>query len=421
MNSEQTETVNNLTETLTTGIVVPKMRRDNHTGCLTRRGDGKPWIARWMHNGKIYTKSTRTTDKAAAKKILQTLTAPFQHKDELDVLQALNDVTEILAKKVAKPEIAITELWKVYEAKHVWASTSDGAKHNYETMIHKLEDWAKRHGCRYVSDITKDKALAFAKERTEEISIGTWNNALTQYQLVWETLAGCKEYNIIADAWKMDKLEDNQNQSATREPFTPAEIKAIISNADDDMQLLTLISLYTGMRLIDCALLRWDELDMQHGQLAVKTRKRGVWVRMSIAPELYAALEDAQKTATGDYVNERNAEAYKNVKTGKYDNKAGTSILGDRFGAILDKCDIKRNSQDDKGRTHILKSFHSLRHTHASAYYAEGASMDDVAKRIGDTVQTAAKYVHHGYSYTLKGELTDAVRAALGRDLRKVA
>jgi len=409
MRNEQTETVNKLDETVTTGIIVPKMRRDNHTGCLTRRSEGKPWIARWMHNGKIYTKSTRTTDKAAAKKILQTLTAPFQHKDKLDVLQALHDVTQILAKSVAKPEIAITELWTTYESKQQWADKSDASKRNYERMIHKLEDWAKRHGCRYVSDFTNEKALSYLKELAEQIGIVTYNNHLTQYKLVWRTLIEAKAYNIDTDTWTgkgCEALTDNQNQSAAREPFTPAEIKAIISNADDDMQLLTLISLYTGMRLEDCATLKWENLDMEHKKLAVKTQKRGTVVRMEIADELFAALEDARKTATSEYVNERNA-------------KSGN--LGERFGAILDKCDIKRNSQDDKGRTHILRSFHSLRHTHASAFYAEGASMSDVARRIGDTEKTAAKYVHHGYSYTLKGELTDAVRAALGRELRKVA
>ena len=295
MRNEQTETNadNNLTETLTTGIVVPKMRRDNHTGCLTRRGEGKPWIARWMHNGKIYTKSTRTTDKAAAKKILQTLTAPFQHKDKLDVLQALHDVTQILAKSVAKPEIAITELWTTYESKQQWADKSEASKKNYERMIHKLEDWAKRHGCRYVSDMTNEKALAYLKELAEQIGIVTYNNHLTQYKLVWRTLIEAKAYNIDTDTWSgkgCEALTDNQNQTAAREPFTPAEIKAILSNADDDMQLLTLISLYTGMRLEDSATLKLENLDMQHKKLAVKTQKRGTVVRMELYPELYTAL-----------------------------------------------------------------------------------------------------------------------------------
>lgn len=408
MSSKETE--QKLDQALQSGIVDVKMRRDNHTGCLVRRKKSKNWYARWMYHGKVYQQSTGTADKAAAKKMLQFFTAPFIHEKTFDVIDAIDSLKMRVAKSIAKPEIAIDQIWATYEPRHNWAATRDTAKRNYETMIHKLEDWAKRHGCRYVSDVTKEKALAFAKERAEEISIDTFKNALTQYKRVWKTLAECEEYNIIADAWKLCvELKDNQNKSDTREPFTPAEIKAIISNADSDMRLLTLTSLFTGMRLVDCAKLRWSDLDMQHKRLARKTVKRGVWVRMELYPELFAALEEARKTSTGEYVNERNADEYEK------------GSLGDRFGAILDKCGIKRNSRDDKGRLSIKKSFHSLRHTHASAYYAEGASMSDVAHRIGDTEKTAAKYVHHGYGYTLKGELAEAVREALSGNLCKAA
>lgn len=407
MSNTNEKTGQKLDQTLPSDIIIGKMRRDNHTGCLTRRGDGKPWIARWQYKGKIYTKSTRTTDKAVAKKILNMLTQPFLHKAEENVVQALQDITRIVSKSIAKPEIAITEIWKIYEAKQEWRDKQSQSKGNYERMIHKLECWMQKHGCRYMSDVTNEKALSFLKELADKIGIQTYNNYLTQYKLVWKTLLATKAYNIMADTWDgREKLTDNQKASDRRETFRPAEIKAILSSADDDMRLLILAGLYTGMRLEDCAGLRWSDLDMEHKQLRVKTQKRGVWVEMAIAPELYTALVEAKKTATGDYVNVRNA-------------KSGN--LGDRFGAILDKCGIVRNAKDEKGRLTIKKSFHSLRHTHASAYYAEGASMSDVARRIGDTEKTAEKYVHKGYGYTLTGAITQAVREALGWNLCKAA
>ena len=51
-------------------------RRGNGQGSLTKRGGRGPWIARWYdHNGKRCEKSTRTTDKGAALRILNKLIA----------------------------------------------------------------------------------------------------------------------------------------------------------------------------------------------------------------------------------------------------------------------------------------------------------------------------------------------------------
>ena len=48
-----------------------KRRRGNGQGTLYRRTDRGPWIAAWYdHNGKRLERSTRTTDKAAAERIL---------------------------------------------------------------------------------------------------------------------------------------------------------------------------------------------------------------------------------------------------------------------------------------------------------------------------------------------------------------
>ncbi len=49
-----------------------KRRRGNGQGTLYRRTDRGPWIAAWYdHNGKRIERSTRTTDKAAAERILR--------------------------------------------------------------------------------------------------------------------------------------------------------------------------------------------------------------------------------------------------------------------------------------------------------------------------------------------------------------
>ena len=365
-----------------TSGIIPNMRqgrRDNHSGCLTRRGEGKPWIARWMYQGKIHTRSTRTTDKSKALKILQQLTRSYCYAERVDVISALEHQLEIERSHVALPELPVDKIWEVYETMQEWGGKTERTKSNYQRMITNLQDWMKRHGCRNASDMTNERALQLCKEMQADVRCGvaTYNNRLSQYKLVWATLA--KSYNIHADAW--DGRKYLAAKESHKRPFTRAEIRQLLDAADDDMRLLILIGAYTGMRKSDCATLKWEDVDMEAHTLRVvpiKTKKHGRKVTLKIAEELYTALVEARKTATGDYVCKSN--------------------IGNGFTALLDKCGIKRTETDDKGRQRSVKGFHSLRHFTASALHSMGVSKADIAKVLGDSVEMMDTYIDVDFS-----------------------
>ena len=61
-----------------------KRRRGNGQGTLYRRTDHGPWLAAWYdHNDKRVERSTRTTDKAAAERILAKRVTDVALLDEL--------------------------------------------------------------------------------------------------------------------------------------------------------------------------------------------------------------------------------------------------------------------------------------------------------------------------------------------------
>ena len=388
----KTETGINLTQGATSAIITGMMdgakRRNNHAGCLTRRGEGKPWICRWMYKGKIHTKSTRTTDEKKAYKILAQLTRSYCYEEPLDVISALENQLKIARAHVAKPEIPVENLWTVYEEMQEWGDRSEKTKLGYERMIRALSDWMKKHGCRNVSDLTNEKALQLCKELQDNPRCGaaTYNNRLSQYKLVWKTVA--RSYNVQADAWEgrgYMKAKDSR-----KKPFTREELRKLLAAADEDMKLLILIGAYTGMRKEDCATLKWEDVDMERKTLFVipeKTKKHGNKVKLNIAPELYEALVEAKKKATGEYVNERNAR--------------GVKRIGERFGKLLDKCEIKRTEKDEKGRTRSVKGFHSLRHFTASALYAAGMSKADVARVLADSEEMMDTYIDVNFGTNL--------------------
>lgn len=391
MSSKETE--QKLDQALQSGIIVAKMRRDNHTGCLVRRKKSRNWYARWMYHGKLYQQSTGTADKAAAKKVLKLLTEPFQNRNEVqEVIDAIDNVKKRVAKDIALPEIAIMDIWKTYNAKKVWGSVKERSRAGYERWINQMAEWMQRHGCRYMSQITKDKALAYLKERSEKLPIPAYNNHLSQFKAVWRTLAAQNAYHMQADVWEGEDfryLKDTNNSTSERKPFTPAEIKAILATADDDMRMLTLVGLYTAMRLKDCATFAWEDIDMERKRMRVKTGKRGVVVTINIPQELYTALAEAKKTATGKYVNEHNA----NSKEKK---------LSDNFGDILDKCGIQRNRINEKGIRKSQKCFHCLRHSTATYLYEAGMSRADIARVLGDSVKMMDTYIDVNFGDVLR-------------------
>ena len=70
-------------------------RRSNGTGTLFKRTEGGPWLASWFdHTGKRLERSTRTTDRAAAERILTRRVADAALRRDGVVDAALDEITQ---------------------------------------------------------------------------------------------------------------------------------------------------------------------------------------------------------------------------------------------------------------------------------------------------------------------------------------
>ena len=58
-----------------------------------------------------------------------------------------------------------------------------------------------------------------------------------------------------------------------REPFTGAEVSALIIEAKGDWQGLIILAASTGLRLMDAARLKWRDLDFDSALIRTKTSK----------------------------------------------------------------------------------------------------------------------------------------------------
>ena len=92
----------------------------------------------------------------------------------------------------------------------------------------------------------------------------------------------------------MGRRQNGNGETIHRKPFTPEELRALLDAARDDAFMCPLITAAacTGMRLGDVCGLRWADVDLAGGMLAVKTSKTGADVEIPIFPPLRAVLED---------------------------------------------------------------------------------------------------------------------------------
>ena len=131
-----------------------KNGRGKGCGTLEKRGD--IWLARWVVNGKRFTRSTGCKisggKKAldAARKLLEEYTHDYQLGDEKRILERqvarLNGVKDEIAEDEArKPALTIAQGWEAYRHSQSRPRSGAGTMRNYEQQYFIFADWLKEH------------------------------------------------------------------------------------------------------------------------------------------------------------------------------------------------------------------------------------------------------------------------------------
>ncbi len=162
--------------------------------------------------------------------------------------------------------------------------------------------------------------------------------------------------------------------------------------------------MYTGQRLKDCVLLRWNCVSLEDRRLEVPQYKTGKQVTLPIAPPLLEGLEKALEWKEDGvaYVCPKTARRY-NIKNDR----------GKNTGAGLVNLDVLRpirwiglkTSVKVEGRAHPVTQygFHSCRHTFISFCAAAGVPKAVVMSFVGADSDIIDKhYTHVGTQQQVK-------------------
>lgn len=399
----------------------PKARGKGH-GTLVKRGAG--YMGRWMVNGVMHSRMLRDeegnliTVKEDAKKALSKLTEPFRLENKEDTIEQLKrEVEGVEAEKRAYydslPALAVKDgftAWLAFDrhAQEDSERTIDG----YRAYWDNITLWLKKNRpeVNELRQITAADAQAWADWFLGKFSAGTYNKYLSVLRCIFnafieherktpEPIAGVDVNGPLRARLKCNPfagLDFRKHDQFTRRELTVGELQKIQSSATGEMRTLVAVGIYTGLRMGDCALLRWESVDLARGFVTLvpaKTRKSsGRSVKVAIHPVLMEMLKVIPNAHDGYVMPEIAA---------MYNHRPG--LICTRMKLLFKSCGIETNSKDPKtGRERVEIGFHSLRHSFVSICENAGVPAAHVQSIVGHSSPAMTRHYYHTDEDALK-------------------
>lgn len=245
--------------------------------------------------------------------------------------------------------------------------------------------WAlKNTSAKRADEVSTKIAFAWIAELRKRNILGkTVNSYLGDMGTIWKMLM--KRERVTQNPWPLVRVNrDSENEHSGR-AFTDKEVENVLvecRKAGHDWHTVAMIGLYTGLRLKDCRMLEWSEIDFTTGEIVripAKTRRHGIRVRIPIHPRLLEVLKALPRTDR--FVAPWRAAHDTN-------NRLQDGDCG--FNEILRRAGV---TAEDDGRD--LISFHCFRHTFISRLAEAGVAPDVRMALVGHTsADTHAIYTH---------------------------
>lgn len=373
-------------------------RRSNGFGSLINKGEGRAWLGRWVYKGQVYYKSTGEVDKKKALKVLERITRPYRDSREEDVIRNLQNRLIQLQECRSKEKLLVEDIWTEFAKKLKRDDVEGGTAKKYEGDVGMMVKWMSAK-TKFAKDITQRLAEEYLEHLASTVGAATYNIRLVLFKRVWKALSD--DFQLCADAW--ESFKKKKVPKDTRRTLSNEELAKILNEAKThDMKLLITIGIYTGLRISDCAMLKWSEVDFEKKILKVRPIKTRKHMEAAIEIPIHATLMKMLESTPhqSEYVSQLNANGYKN------------GHIGGNVVELFKKCGIE-TSKKVNGKVKLICGFHSLRHTFVSNAINAGMSPLLVQKIVGhSSVDMTSAYFHDNMEKMTEGinELPDVMQ-----------
>jgi len=272
----------------------------------------------------------------------------------------------------------------------------------YKLAIDKFIEFLGTKSDRDVTSFgPRDDALLtqFRDELAKRMSVSSVNTMLRIVKQMFKVAS--HRYRIDSPGRLVGPLKSRKADTSKRRAFTLPEIGRILREVrESEWEGIILAGLYTGQRLGDIAMLRWENVDLARRELTFTARKTNRRVIMPIAqPLIEYLLNQRSVDCPTEFVF---SKAAGHVTRSKSEH---VGRLSNQFYDILARAGlVRRRSYGNNGegqratrrKTNEI-SFHSFRHSATSLLKNAGVPQSVVMEIIGhESEAVSSVYTHVG-------------------------
>ena len=294
-------------------------------------------------NGRRITVATNCTTRDAADEFLERYTLPLRAGDRRSRLAHIEAEMRLIDGDVEEArrranDLPVAEMVdRVLALKTLQHGTERGYRSTFRRFVSYLADC--HPNVRRMSEVTKEIATDYRDHLRPLMMPGTANIQLDKLRSAWATLSPSSP-----NPWRGIRLP---GRSTPHKDLTEVEFDAVMMEASKiggEIGYLFEVAAETAMRISDCALLRWETIDMERRVITFvpqKLRRYGRPIQLPMSRRLHEILSSRSVDGgrTG-YVSPHLARTYQ-----------GGSVR-EAVGRVFAAAGIPRRSG---------KSFHSLR------------------------------------------------------------
>ena len=301
--------------------------------------------------------------------------------------------------------LKLVNIWEVYSKHPDRATPSTVAEElGYEANLSEFINFVGDNNLS-IDDITPEVTDKFAVHlRNADIAVSTHNRKIRRIKKIFDVLHEFRLNDNPFSAKSLRRKErEEQEHMVRRMSFTQEQEQKLLEALEDnskkvknkhEIRIVYHLGMFTGQRLKDCVLLRWDKVDLNRKRIWVKQFKTGKEVTIPMAPKLFEVLKEAQKCKVDHYVCPNVAKRYNQLdKNGK---NTGNNLVNIDVLRVIKWIGLEPSVEVPGRKKKVtVYGFHSLRHSFASHCAEAGVPKAVVLSILGANSEIVDKHYTH--------------------------